>query len=91
MGNILGHFNRKYRKIIFKILDPNIRDLLQVSIIVAVVGSIMYYVIHLPGETLFTYAKVLGYIASALVLLQWTPQIITTFRAKVTFASRIAI
>jgi uncharacterized protein with PQ loop repeat len=43
----------------------------------------MYYVIHLPGEVLFTYAKVLGYVASALVLLQWTPQIITTFRAKV--------
>jgi uncharacterized protein with PQ loop repeat len=55
---------------------------LTVSIIVAVAGSIMYYVIHLPGEVLFTYAKVLGYIASALVLLQWTPQIITTFRAK---------
>lgn len=57
--------------------------LIKVSIIVAAAASIMYYVVHLPGDVLFLYAKVLGYVASALVLLQWTPQIITTFRAKV--------
>jgi len=51
--------------------------------VVAIAASVMYYVIHLQSQVLFTYALVLGYIAAALVLLQWTPQIITTFRAKV--------
>jgi hypothetical protein len=53
------------------------------SIILAVIGGILYYRIGLSGQALINYARTLGVISSILMILQWAPQIYTTWKLQV--------
>ncbi len=53
------------------------------SVILAALGGILFYDVGFDSTTLVHYADTLGYMSSLLVVIQWSPQIWTTFKMKV--------
>lgn len=53
------------------------------SLFLSFLGGILFYKFHLTSDTLVKYAMTLGTISSILMIVQWAPQIYTTWRIKV--------
>lgn len=53
------------------------------ALVLGVLAGVMYYDLHFSGKAVSTYAKFLGIASSLLMLVQWAPQIYTTFKIKV--------
>jgi len=52
------------------------------SIILAIICGVLYYDIHLRGTVLANIAQALGIISSILMIVQWAPQIYTTYKMR---------
>jgi uncharacterized protein with PQ loop repeat len=52
------------------------------SLFLSFLGGILFYKFHLTSDTLVKYAMTLGTISSILMIVQWAPQIYTTWRIK---------
>jgi len=52
------------------------------SIILAIVCGVLYYDVHLRGTILASIAQALGIISSILMIVQWAPQIYTTYKMR---------
>jgi len=52
------------------------------SVIVGIITGVLYYDVRLHGSTLETVAQVFGYTSGALMIVQWAPQIYTTWKRK---------
>jgi len=66
---------RKTSWIIFGIINS-------IGILCSVLAGILYYNFHYSSSTIVTYGKVLGYTSSVGIIIQWSPQIFTTFKNK---------
>jgi len=52
------------------------------SIVLAIICGVLYYDVKLRGTILASIAKVLGGTSSVLMIIQWAPQIYTTYRKR---------
>jgi len=52
------------------------------SIGLSITAGVLYYNVHLRGSILQVIAKVLGLVSAVLIVVQWTPQIYTTYKMK---------
>jgi len=50
------------------------------SVILSTLAGVLFYNFHQSGETLFMYAMIIGSISSILTIIQWAPQIYTTWK-----------
>jgi len=53
-----------------------------VSIILAIICGVLYYDVHLRGTVLAKIAQALGIVSSILMIVQWAPQIYTTYKMR---------
>ena len=51
-------------------------------LLVGMAGALMYYFFDLPGNVLQLFAEVLGYIGAATTVLQYLPQIVTSYKLR---------
>jgi len=76
-------FQSRDARVKMKVLSMAIFAIVIVSsIILSIICGILYYDIKLRGTILSTIAKALGTTSSILMILQWAPQIFTTYRAR---------
>jgi len=66
----------------FKISTYFFAGLLGTTLFFSMMGFFMYFVLHMAAEIVMGYAKILGFVSSFLTLIQWLPQIYTTWRLQ---------
>jgi len=61
------------------------------SILLAVLSGVLFYNLGIDSHEMTVYAQILGISSSLLMIVQWAPQIYTTWRRKVRFKSSITL
>jgi len=76
------HIKTKEDIMNFKLSVYFFQGILGMTLGFSMLGFLMYFVIHFDGSVIMSYGKVIGLLSSILTLVQWLPQIYTTWKLR---------